>query len=232
MTRVRHSSLPSRTLTAQPSYAALLERARREVRDLRHAPTHHAAEFLELARRWGNTIECNDAFTQGHCDRVADLACALAAADGMDEESLFWVRVGALLHDVGKVVVPAEVLNKRGALTDDEWQVVRSHTLAGVDLVRGVEFPAEVMDILQSHHERWDGGGYPHGLAGHSIPRAARIVCIADAYDALTSTRSYKMPRTHDDALAVMRGDGGTHFDPVLLVLFESTVEAWTAGRG
>lgn len=207
----------------------MLERARREVQDLRSAPAHRAAEFLELARCWGNTIECNDAFTQGHCDRVADLACALAAADGMDEQSVFWVRVGALLHDVGKVVVPPDVLNKSGALTDDEWQVMRSHTVAGVDLVRCVEFPPEVMDILQSHHERWDGAGYPHRLAGQSIPRAARIVCIADAYDALTSTRSYKAPMTHDEALAVMRADSGAHFDPALLAVFEVTVAAWTA---
>src|SRR6185369_14976842 len=111
--------------------------------------------------------------TQGHCERVADLAGALAAKAGLDETSLFWFRIGALLHDVGKLIVPAEVLNKPGMLTD-------------------VQFPWDVAPMVRSHHERWDGGGYPDGLAAESIPLSARILCIADVYDALTTERSYK----------------------------------------
>lgn len=226
MLHAHHTIGSTPRMTPPASYAAVVSRARREVVKMRRRTGNLEPDFIELARRWGNAIEYSDAFTRGHCDRVADLACALAAADGMDEESLFWFRVGALLHDVGKFVVPAEVLNKDGALTADEWELVRSHPLAGVEMVAGVEFPSEVMDILQSHHERWDGAGYPSGLAGEAIPRAARIVAIADAYDAITSTRSYKKALGHDAAIAVMRADSGRHFDPALYALFEDVVSA------
>ncbi len=99
--------------------------------------------------------------TQGHCERVADLACALAAKAGFDETSLFWFRIGALLHDVGKLIVPAEVLNKPGKLTDEEWALMRQHPAAGVEMLADIEFPWDVAPMVRSHHERWDGKGYP-----------------------------------------------------------------------
>lgn len=218
---------PFRTTRNGPSrrsYAAVVSRAQREVMKMRRRAGGTTPDFVELARRWANDIECNDAFTQGHCERVADIACALAGADGFASERLYWFRVGALLHDIGKFVVPAEVLNKAGRLSAAEWDVVRCHPSAGAEMVQDVAFPAEVMDVLRSHHERWNGTGYPQGLAGEAIPRAARIVAIADAYDAITSARSYKPALTHEAAMAVLRIDIGRHFDPQLFALFERVV--------
>lgn len=206
------------------SYTAVVSRAQREVMKMRRRAGGSTPDFVELARRWANDIECNDDFTQGHCDRVADIACAIAVVDGFTDERLYWFRVGAVLHDIGKFVVPAEVLNKAGRLSEAEWDVMRSHPRAGVEMVQDVAFPSDVMDILLAHHERWDGSGYPHGLAGEAIPRAARIVAIADAYDAITSVRSYKDALPHDTAMAVLRLDIGRHFDPRLFAHFERVV--------
>ena len=141
-----------------------------------------------------------------------------------DETSRFWFRIGALLHDVGKILVPEEVLNKAGKLSDEEWQLVRRHPTAGVELLADIEFAWDVCPIVESHHERWDGKGYPHGLAGEAIPLTARVVCIADVYDALTSRRSYKERFSHEDAMAIMRRDRGTAFDPELFDRFEEVM--------
>ena len=131
-------------------------------------------DFINVVERWGESIEAKDRYTQGHCVRVADLSCAIATALGIDEQSLFWFRIGALLHDVGKLVVPSEVLNKPGKLNDEEWALMRSHPTAGVDMLAGIDFPWDVRPIIESHHERWDGKGYPHGLERreHSTQRA------------------------------------------------------------
>jgi putative nucleotidyltransferase with HDIG domain len=200
-------------------------RARRELADVDRRTATLESDFLEVVRRWGESIESKDVYTQGHCVRVADLACALWArvSDG-DATSRFWFRTGALLHDVGKLLVPAEVLNKAGKLDDYEWALVRRHPSAGVELLADIEFPWDVCPIVQSHHERWDGTGYPDGLAGEAIPLTARVVCIADVYDALTSRRSYKERFTHEDAMVVMRKDRGKAFDPVLFDHFEEVV--------
>jgi putative nucleotidyltransferase with HDIG domain len=171
-------------------------------------------DFLTVARRWGETIEAKDHYTQGHCQRVADLACLVAEQagprHGFDRQGMFWFRIGALLHDVGKLVIPAEVLNKPGKLTDEEFALTRSHTTEGVRILADVEFPWDVRPIIESHHERWDGKGYPHQLQGEQIPLTARILCVADVYDALTSVRSYKRALSHDEAMtlhAPRRGD-------------------------
>ena len=204
-------------------------RARRELADVGRRMNGLESDFLEVVRKWGESIECKDQYTQGHCERVADLACALASRTGMDEQSLFWFRIGALLHDVGKLVIPAEVLNKSGSLTPDEWALMRRHPSAGVEMLAEVDFPWDVRPIVESHHERWDGKGYPHELRGESIPLVARILCIADVYDALTSGRSYKKAMSHDDAMDVMRLQAGTVFDPTLFAVFEEVVVARAA---
>ena len=200
-------------------------RARRELADVDRRTAVLESDFLDVVRKWGDSIESKDLYTQGHCVRVADLSCALwtRAGEG-DDTSLFWFRIGALLHDVGKLMVPADVLNKPGKLTDEEWALVQRHPSAGVELLADIEFPWDVRPIVESHHERWDGGGYPHGLAGEDIPLTARVLCIADVYDALTSQRSYKKALTHDEAMEIMRRDVGKQFDPNLFGAFESIV--------
>jgi diguanylate cyclase (GGDEF)-like protein/putative nucleotidyltransferase with HDIG domain len=186
-------------------------------------------DFENVARRWGESIEAKDRYTQGHCQRVAELACAIAKKSGMDDASLFWFRIGALLHDVGKIVIPPEVLNKPGKLDQAEWELMKSHTTAGVEMLKDIEFPWDVRPIVESHHERWDGKGYPHGIAGTDIPLIARILTIADVYDALTSVRSYKRALTHQETMDILRGDVGTIFDPQVFEWFEEVAMNWPA---
>jgi putative nucleotidyltransferase with HDIG domain len=177
------------------------------------------ARFLEMAHNWGDSIESKDHYTQGHCERVAFFACVLADTTGMDSRSLFWFRLGALLHDIGKIIVPTEVLNKAGNLTEEEWAIMKRHPEAGLELVADIDFPGDVRAIIRNHHERWDGKGYPDGLAGEAIPFAARILCVADVYDALTTARSYRDSLSHARAVEVMRSSPG-QFDPQLLDAF------------
>ena len=213
-----------------------LNRAYRAVSQLKSAGgvadvARHArrleAQFIDVVRRWGQSIEAKDLNTHGHCERVADLACAVAARMGIAGPTVFWYRVGALLHDIGKLVIPADVLNKPDRLTEDEWTLVRRHPSAGAEMLAAVDFPWDVRPIVESHHECWDGSGYPHGLAGERIPLAARIVCVADVYDVLTSDRSFKRALSHDEALEVMRRDVGRQFDPAVFRAFEEVVDDW-----
>ena len=199
-------------------------RAQHDLRDIDRRSMRVEGTFLDVVRQWGESIESKDAYTQGHCVRVADLGCAIARRLGWDDRRLFWFRVGALLHDVGKIDVPAEILNKPGRLTSEEWALMRAHPEAGVELLRGIDFPEDVLPIVLSHHEKWDGTGYPHGLAGESIPLSARILGLADVYDALVTDRSYRAGLQHAEAMKVMGQDAGSHFDPSLFQQFEAVV--------
>jgi putative nucleotidyltransferase with HDIG domain len=151
---------------------------------------------------------------------VSDYACLIAAAVGLAEEDMTWFRMGALLHDVGKIKVPLEILNKQGPLDANEFQVMSRHPVYGGELLDGVDFPWDVRPMIRHHHERWDGGGYPDKLRGEQIPFAARILTVADVYDALTTARSYRPGFPHEKAMQIMRSERGTTFDPDLLDLF------------
>jgi diguanylate cyclase (GGDEF)-like protein/putative nucleotidyltransferase with HDIG domain len=209
---------------AHQLYAQL--RAQHAMTAVNHESRRLEKEFLDVVQRWGESIEETDEYTLGHCERVADLACTLAQHSGVDERSMFWLRVGALLHDVGKIVIPPDILNKPDKLSPDEWALMRQHTVAGVDMLRDIEFPLDIVPVVRSHHENWDGSGYPDGLAQERIPLWARIVCIVDAYDALTSERSYKPALGHWEAMQAMQRDVGRQFDPTLFSLFEEMTRA------
>jgi putative nucleotidyltransferase with HDIG domain len=176
-------------------------------------------DFLTLVRFWGESIEAKDRYTSGHCERVAEYACRLAGEAGVGEREMVWFRMGAFLHDLGKTEVPEEILNKPGRLTDDERSTMERHTVIGDEMLAPVEFPWDIRPMVRSHHERWDGRGYPDGLSGRDIPLAARILRIADVFDALTTARSYRRPLTPDEAMAIMEEDTGS-FDPDIFAIF------------
>jgi putative nucleotidyltransferase with HDIG domain len=155
-------------------------------------------------RDWGQSIESADSYTHGHCERVAGYALEVARALGLDETQLTTIRLGAYLHDVGKVRVPHEILNKPGALNDAELAIVRRHPVDGVELLADIDFPWDIKPIIRWHHERYDGTGYPDGLRGDEIPLHAQIICIVDVYDALTTTRSYRAAMSRDEALVAI----------------------------
>ncbi len=196
-------------------------RARQHVADVDLQITKLEESFASIVRRWGESIESKDLYTKGHCDRVATSACELAVAAGYDRHDLTWFRMGALLHDLGKVKVPSSVLNKPGRLTSHEWGLMQRHPEDGVQMLVGIDFPWDIRPMVLHHHERWSGGGYPHDLAGQEIPVAARILCVADVFDALTTTRSYRQAYTAQVALEIMDRDSGRVFDPEILALFK-----------
>ena len=175
--------------------------ARGDLSDVTRKLSNLEGTYLMIVRDWGQSIESADSYTFGHCERVANYAVALAQALGLDPVQQTTVRVGAYLHDVGKVRIPHEILNKPGKLTREERELMERHTLYGLDLLDGVDFPWDIRPIIRSHHEKCDGSGYPDRLRDDAIPLAAQIIGIVDVYDALTTTRSYRAAMTVDEAL-------------------------------
>jgi putative nucleotidyltransferase with HDIG domain len=161
--------------------------------------------YLTIVRNWGQSIESADSYTHGHCERVAGYALEVARELGFDETSLTTIRLGAYLHDLGKVKVPHEVLNKPGSLTREEFEVMQMHPVWGIELLESVEFPWDIKPIIRWHHEKYDGSGYPDRLRGDEIPVNAQVICIVDVYDALTTTRSYRKALDKSEALRRMR---------------------------
>jgi len=165
--------------------------------------------------------------TVGHGDRVAALAEPIALELGWDRERIRSLRRAAPLHDVGKVKLRPQLLGKSGPLTVEEVEEIRSHPAAGARLVVPLRRFHDALPYVLFHHERWDGGGYPAGLSGRRIPIEARILAIADAFDAMISSRPYRPALTHEHALGEVEAGAGTQFDPVAAELF---VETWADG--
>jgi len=160
--------------------------------------------YLAVVREWGQSIESADSYTFGHCERVATYSTAVAAHLGSDEAQITAIRLGAYLHDVGKVQVPHEILNKPGPLTDQEFEIIKLHPEWGIELLATIEFPWDIKPMIRSHHEKCDGTGYPDRLRGDEIPLSAQIVCIADVYDAMTTTRSYRGAMSQEETFGRM----------------------------
>jgi putative nucleotidyltransferase with HDIG domain len=163
-------------------------------------------------------VDADDAYTGMHTRDVVELSLAVAGHMGLDELQRRNVEFGALLHDIGKVAIPNEIVNKSGPLTDQEWKLMRTHTVTGqrmLDRVGGLM--REVGAIVRASHERWDGGGYPDGLAGAEIALEARIICACDAYSAMTTTRSYRRAMPVAAAIAELVRCAGTQFDPAVV---------------
>jgi putative nucleotidyltransferase with HDIG domain len=196
--------------------------ARREVRDVESQMRELETSYLRVVEQWGSeTLESADPWMLGHARRVASYTETLASAMGVSGRALTWFKVGAFLHDVGKTVVPESVLTKAGKLNEAEWEMMRRHTTAGDDIVASLEFPFNVRSMVRSHHERWDGKGYPDKLARRDIPLPARIIAVADVYDALTSNRSYRQAFSHEAAHRILDEEAGSSLDPKLVSLFQ-----------
>jgi putative nucleotidyltransferase with HDIG domain len=160
--------------------------------------------YLAVVRDWGQSIELADAYTHGHCERVADYGLAVARVLNLDAPTQTTIRLGAYLHDLGKVRVPHEILNKPGPLTPAEFEIIKQHPTWGLELLQGVDFPWDIRPIIGSHHEKYDGSGYPQGLRGDAIPTEAQVICAVDVFDALTTDRSYRLALPRGEALMQM----------------------------
>jgi len=190
-----------------------------------HESLQRSHEELERAydaaiEGWSLALEMRDDETQGHALRVASLAVELGRSLGLTDEQLVHLRRGALLHDIGKMVVPDAILRKRGPLTEEEWAVMRRHPENGRDFLSRVDYLAPALDIPYCHHERWDGSGYPRGLRGEEIPLSARVFAVADNYDALTSDRPYRRAWPEQEVLDHLAARAGTEFDPEVVAEF------------
>jgi HD-GYP domain-containing protein (c-di-GMP phosphodiesterase class II) len=163
---------------------------------------------------WGQALELRDRETEGHSQRAVEMTIDLAARLGISKQEVEHIRRGALLHDIGKMAVPDAILLKPGKLTPAEWQVVRMHPQQGIRLLENIPYLQPALAIPRSHHEHWDGSGYPEGLAGEAIPFAARIFAVVDVWDALTSDRPYRKAWSARKARDYIRRQSGKSFDP------------------
>jgi putative nucleotidyltransferase with HDIG domain len=161
----------------------------------------------------GATVELRDPYTAGHQRRVAELACAIATELGWAERRIEPIHTAALLHDIGKVVVPAEILSKPGKLSDTEMCLIRQHAAAGADIVAGIDFADDISEMIRQHHERLDGSGYPAGLKAGDILPEARIIAVADVVEAMLSHRPYRPALPPEAALAEIEDGSGTRYD-------------------
>ena len=192
-----------------------------------HAMVRSLAKFgAEVAASLIEAIEAKDPYTRGHSERVQTGAVRLAQAADLGALSVEDVSWGALLHDVGKIGIPDAIICKAGALTDDEYTMMKTHSERSYEIVRHIEhLRHEALNAARHHHERFDGGGYPKGLRGKQIPVEARVVSIADTYDALTSSRSYRAGRSHAKAMEIIRDVAGRQLDPDLVQIFDNMWE-------
>lgn len=178
------------------------------------------SHYTETLQALAAALDAKDPYTQAHTGRITDLAHALGIALQLSPDTRRGVRLGAILHDVGKIGISDSILQKAGPLTESEWEMMRKHPVVGEQMLSGIEFVGPALPIIRHHHERWDGKGYPDGLAGPDIPIGARIVAVCDAFDAMTSDRPYRRAAPHERAFQELLDCAGSHFDPDFAVLF------------
>jgi HD-GYP domain-containing protein (c-di-GMP phosphodiesterase class II) len=185
-----------------------------------------SSAYRGTAMLLGDVIEADDEYTGSHSRDVVGLVRAVADRLGLDSDSHRRAEFAALLHDVGKVKIPAEIINKAGPLDEREWELMKTHTVIGEAMLGRIGgLLGEVGRIVRSCHERWDGAGYPDGLAGEAIPLEARIVCACDAWSAMTTDRPYRKARPTAEAAAELRANAGTQFDPRVVDTLAGVVE-------
>ncbi len=197
----------------------ITERKRSEL-DLQRAHTDLAQAYDATIEGWSRVLDLRDKETEGHTQRVASLTVKLARSLNIPEEEIVHIRRGALLHDIGKMAIPNQVLEKPGPLDGGEWEIMRKHPEYAYQMLYPITYLRPALDIPYCHHERWDGSGYPRGLKGEEIPISARIFSIVDVWDALSSNRPYRKGCTQESVLEYIRKHAGIYFDPTLVEAF------------
>lgn len=184
----------------------------------------------EVIRSFAQAVEVKDLYTRGHSERVADYACHLGLSLGLSSRELDRLHMSGMLHDIGKIGIPDHILNKPGALSDDEYETMKRHSVMGREILGQVGSMKDVTDVIYHHHERMDGLGYPEGLHGEDIPFLARIICIADSYEAMTSNRAYRQALPLDKVMYTLDRGAGTQWDRTLTLAWLKIVEQHTPG--
>ncbi len=198
----------------------LAENYNRAAVSVREAGKNLEAAYLEFIGSLANALDARDPYTSGHSRRVSEISCAIAAALHLLPAELERIRIGALLHDIGKIGISDSVLRKPGRLTDEEFALVKQHPVIGRRILEGVQGFASFLPAVELHHENWDGSGYPKGECGEKTPIDARIIHVADAYDAMTTDRSYRRGMAHERAVEIIVENAGKQFDPRIVDVF------------
>jgi HD-GYP domain-containing protein (c-di-GMP phosphodiesterase class II) len=206
-------------------------RERARTAELEKALADLEESYLATVRTLAFVVEAKDTHTRSHLDRAHDYAVALAQRVAPELAADQTLRYGFFLHDIGKIGIPERILSKPGPLTDDEWAIMRTHPLLGAQILSPVKFLIPALPIVEAHHEKWDGTGYPRGLRGEQIPLGARIFALVDAFDAMTSDRPYRRALTFEHALDQIAIGGGSHFDPEVARAFVELCEDADDGR-
>jgi len=210
----------------------LLESFNRAAAAIREGRENLNLAYVEFVQSLASALDARDPYTAGHSRRVSEMSAAVARAMGMPAVAAERVRIGALLHDIGKIGIADSVLQKPGRLTAEEFATIRMHPGIGRRILEGVSGFSPYLAAVELHHENWDGSGYPHGQAGLNTPVDARIIHVADAYDAMTSDRPYRRGMTHEKAMETLREFAGKQFDPEVVRLFAGLDLRREAARG
>lgn len=194
---------------------------RKDVTDIQHVNERLLESYEQTISGWVRVMDLRHKETKDHTQRVMRMTVALARQYGLtDEETLRRIGHGALLHDIGKIGIPDSILIKPGKLSEDEWAQMQLHPQIGHDILANIDYLSPCKDIPWCHHEKWDGSGYPRGLAGEDIPLAARLFAVVDVWDALIHPRIYKQAWPESEVLAHIQSQAGVHFDPVVVETF------------
>lgn len=182
-------------------------------------------DLHEVVDALAAAVDAKDSYTCGHSERVAEMSLAIAKDMNLSDEEQYLIHIGAHLHDVGKIGIPDAIMSKPGRLTNEEFKLIKDHPMIGYHIVSKVKILQTVSLIVRHHHERMDGGGYPDGLSGTDIPLGARIVAVADAFDAMTTNRTYKVSMSISDALQELINCSGTQFDRQIVAVFVKIIK-------
>ncbi len=195
-------------------------------RQIQMAQLQHA--YLDSLSALANAVDLRDMYTNGHVSRIADYSLVMARYLGWREWQFEFLQYGAILHDIGKIHISETILFKKGSLSPEEWAIVQQHPINGERMVQDVPYLMEAAPIVRHHHERWDGAGYPDGLLGEDIPEGARIVAVADAFDAIINTRPYSAARSMQEAYLEILSLSDERYAPSVVAAFQ---RAWYAGQ-
>lgn len=214
-----------KTVEVQTASRDITERKNAE-KELQTAHDNLQAAYEKTIEGWVRALDLRDRETEGHTQRVTELTLRVAKTLGYSEEELSHIRRGALLHDMGKMAIPDEILQKPGPLTEEEWKVMRRHPEYAYDMLSAISYLHPALDIPLYHHERWNGSGYPRSLKGEAIPKIARLFAIIDVWDALSSDRPYRKKLPREEVVAYLKENSDHLFDPDLIEVFLSVIES------
>lgn len=183
-------------------------------------PSVIPAKHFETIYAFAEAIGARDGYTMGHSEKVAEYSRLIAERMGLDEKTVDLAFLCGIVHDVGKIGIPEEVLNKKGPLSSDEYKLIMGHSQMGASILSHISWLEDIVPVIEAHHERYNGSGYPMGLKGGDIPLLSRILAVADAFDAMTSDRSYRKAYSLEKAVEELKGNSGSQFDPQIVEIF------------